>query len=73
MACMICGNQLSSADTRGICASCMEKFKEPTQIPTFKPIYYQSGWVCPKCGSVYGPNASECIRCNPPMKLEVTC
>lgn len=23
-----------------------------------------TGWVCPKCGSVYSPHASECWRCN---------
>ena len=22
------------------------------------------GWICPKCGSVYGPHTYECIRCN---------
>lgn len=23
-----------------------------------------SGWICPKCQSVYGPAAQECPRCN---------
>ena len=22
------------------------------------------GWICPKCGRVYGPNCFECIHCN---------
>jgi hypothetical protein len=22
------------------------------------------GWVCPKCGAVYGPQVTECWRCN---------
>lgn len=22
------------------------------------------GWICPKCGAVYGPLVSECGRCN---------
>jgi len=22
------------------------------------------GWICPKCGSVYGPAKAECARCN---------
>lgn len=25
---------------------------------------YNYGWVCPKCGNVYGPNVLECHRCN---------
>jgi uncharacterized OB-fold protein len=30
----------------------------------------QTGWVCPKCGSVYSPRAFECFNCNRPA-LEV--
>ena len=72
MTCIICGKELSSGDTMGICSSCLEKLEHPKQMPTFKPIYYQSGWICPKCGSVYGPNVSECIRCNHPINKEVS-
>lgn len=25
----------------------------------------QYGWICPKCGAVYGPMKVECVRCNP--------
>ena len=25
---------------------------------------YNVGWICPKCGSVYGPNIQECCKCN---------
>lgn len=25
---------------------------------------YNVGWMCPKCGSIYGPNTQECYRCN---------
>jgi uncharacterized OB-fold protein len=39
----------------------------------YSAVPYQTGWVCPKCGSVYGPMHSECSRCNPPMKFEATC
>jgi len=35
--------------------------------------YNQAGWICPRCGSVYGPNQDECIRCNPPFIPQVTC
>lgn len=27
------------------------------------------GWICPKCGKVYGPNVQECYNCN---KTETT-
>lgn len=26
--------------------------------------YYDTGWICPKCGSVYNPFIGECWRCN---------
>jgi len=32
----------------------------------------QPGWICPRCGSVYGPMESECYRCNPPAPV-ATC
>lgn len=44
-----------------------------TGSPPGKPkkgeFYYPLGWVCPKCGSVYGPNVSQCWRCNPHMTI----
>ena len=77
MACIVCGKQLSSADTNSICSECRQKMIEPEPVPgfqsVFQPVPYQTGWVCPKCGSVYGPMHSECSRCNPPMKIEITC
>lgn len=63
MTCLVCGNELSSADTSSICRICQRKMVEP------KPTYYQTGWVCPKCGSVYGPMTTECSRCCPPLKI----
>jgi hypothetical protein len=30
----------------------------------FQTITYSSGWVCPKCGSVYAPFVRECCRCS---------
>jgi hypothetical protein len=25
------------------------------------------GWICPKCGNVYGPQVHGCSRCNNPL------
>ena len=52
-----------------------EIISEPTSNSSttakhFTP-YYQYGWVCPKCGSVYSPTTSCCPRCAKPY--EVTC
>lgn len=40
-------------------------------IPPSKldPVYYPSGWVCPKCGSVYGPHVSTCWKCSAPVTI----
>lgn len=27
-------------------------------------LKYHYGWICPKCGRVYGPNFFECAHCN---------
>lgn len=34
---------------------------------------YQVGWVCPKCGSVFSPNESECRYCNSRQYMTITC
>lgn len=34
-----------------------------------KEHYYSYGWVCPKCGSVYGPQVSTCWRCSAPSTI----
>lgn len=71
MKCVICGiNELTTGDGY-ICLSCRNK-KEENLIP-IPGFPYSQGWVCPKCGSVYAPHMTECVRCNPTRKLEVTC
>lgn len=30
------------------------------------------GWVCPRCGSIYGPQQPECYRCNGGTEYTVT-
>ena len=40
------------------------KKQEPVIVST-------QGWVCPKCGTVYGPFILSCWRCSEP--LQVTC
>jgi hypothetical protein len=65
MICRYCGiNVLTTGDIDGKCFSCRNK-------QTL--VGYQSAWICPKCGSVYGPSQTECIRCNPPIIPVVTC
>lgn len=66
MKCKQCGiNELTTGDWAGICISCQNKNSLHSHI--------LPGWMCPKCGSIYGPNQTECIRCNPPIEFKVTC
>lgn len=32
-------------------------------------VGFNYGWICPKCGNVYGPQVQECYKCN---KNEIT-
>lgn len=34
---------------------------------------YQTGWVCPKCGSVMAPTTTVCPICGPKQTITVTC
>ena len=69
--CVICGDTLTSASHKGVCLKCIQQ-DSTIRISEFRPMYCQTGWMCPKCGSIYAPHISECIRCSPPIKIEVT-
>lgn len=40
------------------------KDTEEEPYPPYTPPFTSSGWVCPKCGSVYAPHVSTCWRCS---------
>jgi predicted RNA-binding Zn-ribbon protein involved in translation (DUF1610 family) len=70
MKCPYCGiNELTTGDFDSKCSSCRNKIDSNK----YTYIGYQSAWICPKCGSVYGPRQNECIRCNLPIIPIVTC
>ena len=41
----------------------MSNSGEKPDIPVFPPLPLQSGWVCPKCGSVLAPFMAYCVHC----------
>ena len=41
----------------------IESFGVKEEKEEEKP-YFDSGWICPKCGRVYSPSTSECWFCN---------
>lgn len=41
-------------------------------IPEKQHYGYLTGWVCPKCGRVYGPFIEQCFYCNS-SNYTVTC
>ena len=41
-------------------------FDPPLEYPPYEiPNYGQSGWICPRCGSVNAPHIQKC-DCSPP-------
>jgi len=79
MKCSRCGIfELTTGDTDNLCVHCRNKYSEIANLKwpwaeTNQQFVYSGAWVCPKCGSVYGPSQPECIRCNSPYVPVVTC
>lgn len=77
MKCSMCGrNELSTGDFEMVCPECKRKLDENNhKIPQYIP--YPSGygipWICPKCGSIYGPGVFECYRCNEHYVPSINC
>jgi len=48
-----------------LCENCKEKIKNNNQI------FYNYGWICPKCGAVLSPYTTSCT-CSP-INMQITC
>lgn len=55
---MACGNVLCAQKMR-----CMNPSTCAYPIPSLNATHMQ-GWICPKCGSVWGPTIPGCFKCN---------
>jgi len=58
-----------------ICSTCghtadMHNPDCPPQHTWLSARPLREGWVCPKCGKVYGPHVDECYDCNFQLSLE---
>lgn len=38
--------------------------EESSVINTFKGMFGQQGWICPKCGRVFSPYTPMCLYCD---------
>ena len=72
--CIDCGKRAKSGDNfelyNGCCMECyrrrVENIRKAMRNPIFLPAsQYESGWVCPKCGSVMSPRQQYCLNCSP--------
>ena len=62
---------LISRDQRGYNFDIRAKRMPSCPLKEREPVSIEYGWVCPKCGSVYGPNVSSCWHCTP--QVVITC
>lgn len=51
----------------GHCPRCGQTLLQGHMCPCRQP--QPSGWICPKCGSVYSPSVMECSRCCKPYTI----
>lgn len=74
--CCQCGNELTTGDCKDqlgvLCNKCITENQNRQNNQNNRWNYNIYGWVCPKCGSVYGPFIFECCRCNHPIPWTVT-
>lgn len=73
-----CMEPKTTAPPEGLCrplGGCctMGQFEESSNsgVEVYLSSDYSTGWICPKCGNVYGPNTMGCWNCN--QSLKVTC
>lgn len=80
MKCELCGGKMKKDEMTiftgnppkeiYVCEKCHHN--QYVNIGYYNPNY-QTGWVCPKCGSVMSPYQSTCPNCTPPQKLQIWC
>ena len=39
--------------------------QELSAINPYNGMFWQQGWICPKCGRVYSPFTQMCLYCKP--------
>ena len=61
-----CGKELTTGDMDNECWKCALRRSIELQQPILQ------GWICPKCGSVYGPHIQACYNCNKSDPLSCT-
>ena len=64
MKCMVCGKELIGTSNNDLCMGCYKKQQNEDYCRTEK-LY--TGWICPKCGSVWAPQVEGCDYCNGPQ------
>lgn len=52
------------------CPNCGHDFNAPSNYTV--DTLGNRGWICPKCGKVFGPHVDECEYCNTPPTITYT-